>query len=590
MMPYVWIAIGLRTALGLVFALVLWPSPAGAQDLGGFSIQSFDTQLTIESNSDMVVEERIVVEFHEPRRGIYRTIPVRYSDPRGYSYDLNLRLLGVTDDQGQRYQTQVTHQGRNINIRIGDPDRTLTGSVVYTVRYRVHDALSRFGDFDEIYWNATGNEWSAPIGRSSATVRLPASVGPEQLTAAGYTGAFGMDGRDVEITYPEPGVVQFVTTRQLGPLEGLTVAVGFPQGVVTFPSAAVRAARLLGDNWIALLPFAWLGFLLHRYRRYGRDPDPGASIMVTYEPPPNLSPAAVGTLIDERVDPADITATVVDLAVRRHLTIRVESQPRLFGVFHKEETVFQRELGRDADELTPHERRVLTALFETGDEVSTSDLNNKFYTHLPEIRRTLYDRLAADGYFDGSPEKVRNRWIGLGVVAAVLTGGAAFGWMAWRGVGPPAVPLIPILSGGLTMLAFLGFSRAMPRRTEKGAAARRWALGFQEFAHRVEGERLEAAAEDPRYEFETLLPYAMALGVAADWARKYEGIYDRRPPDWYVGPHSGSGFSTRSFEQSLSGAMSRTSQTMTSSPRSSSGSGGGGSSGGGGGGGGGGSW
>jgi uncharacterized membrane protein len=90
--------------------------------------------------------------------------------------------------------------------------------------------------------------------------------------------------------------------------------------------------------------------------------------------------------------------------------------------------------------------------------------------------------------------------------------------------------------------------------------------------------------------FEALLPYAMALGVADDWAKKFTDIYIEQPPVWFVGHANARAFSTLSFERSLSTAMSRASQSMTASPRSSSGSGGGGSSGGGGGGGGGGSW
>jgi uncharacterized membrane protein len=162
--------------------------------------------------------------------------------------------------------------------------------------------------------------------------------------------------------------------------------------------------------------------------------------------------------------------------------------------------------------------------------------------------------------------------------------------MALRGISPPASAIVPIVTGVLTLVAFLLFARAMPRRTRKGAEARQWALGFQEFATRVEADRLERAAADPRHAFEALLPYAMALGVADEWAEKFEGIYEGRPPTWYGGPVTSHGLSTRSFERSLSGAMAATSRHMTASPRSSSGSGGGGFSGGGGGGGGGGSW
>ncbi|HEY0872562.1 MAG TPA: DUF2207 domain-containing protein [Vicinamibacterales bacterium] len=586
---------GLRTAAILGIAVIGIVASAArtatAQtDRGAYEIRNFETTLTVEENSDLLVEERIDVFFQEPRHGIFRTIPVRYSDPKGYAYSLGLRLLSVTGENGASYEAKLTNEGRYVKIRIGDPDRTVEGAVTYVIRYRVRDALTQFPEHDEIYWNATGHEWNATIARSSATVRLPGSPAVESLRFAGYTGAFGMAERAVEITHPAPGVVRFVTTRPLGPLEGLTIAVGFPQGLVTFPSAAVRAGRIAADNWIILLPFGWLVFLFRRYRVYGRDPEGAAVVMVRHEPPTGLTPGDIGTLIDERVDTSDITATVVDLAVRRYLTIRIEERDRLFGLMTRQVTVFSREPEPQGDALKPHERSTLMALFATGDEVEASDLANRFYRHIPGIQRALYDRLVQEGYFAASPEKIRTRWKVLGMVAAAATGAAGFAWMSFRAVGPPAEVVVPILAAVLTFLAFAVFSRAMPRRTRKGVEARGWALGFQEFATRVEGDRLERAAADPRLTFERLLPYAMALGIGAAWAKKFEGVYAGGAPAWYVGQGHSHGFSTRTFEQDLSGAMSSVGRSMTASPRSSSGSGGGGSSGGGGGGGGGGSW
>lgn len=232
----------------------------------------------------------------------------------------------------------------------------------------------------------------------------------------------------------------------------------------------------------------------------------------------------------------------------------------------------------------------MNALFASGDEVRASDLKNRFYTHIPGIRRALYDQLVRKEHFERSPESTRNRWILWGLVAGGGTGLAAAGWVLLRGITAPAAVVVPVVTGVLTSLLFWSFARAMPRRTLKGAQARQWALGFQEFATRVEADRLEREGADPRRAFEALLPYAMALGVADEWADRFEGIYKGRQPDWYVGAATGHTFSTRAFERSLTGAMAATSRNMTASPRSSSGSGGGGSSGGGGGGGGGGSW
>lgn len=573
----------------LLGLLVLLAGPAAA-DLGGYVIHRFDTQLTVEKNATLLVEERLEVEFSEPRHGIYRTIPVRYTDRRGFAYSLNVERVSVTDETGQRYDTQLSDEGRYQKIRIGDAERMVEGRIVYVIRYRVRDALGQFPDHDELYWNATGNEWNTTIGTATAVVRLPAALSKESLEAAGYSGPFGSRARDVKVTYPGPGLVRFESIGSFGALEGMTVAVGWPHGHVKFPTALERAGRFLVDNWIVLLPFAWLGFLWRRYRRLGRDPDPELSGMVQYEPPAGLTPGAVGTLIDERADLADITATVVHLAIRRHLTIRQEERSQLFGLVQRDETVFKREPAPEGDTLAPHEAKVMNALFAAGDEVDARSLANKFYTSIPGIQAALYEQLVGKGCFDTSPEKVRSSYVGWGFVAAFATGGVAAAWLLFRGAGQPVLPVYPFVLGVLVLVVFGVFSVAMPRRTKAGVRARHWALGFQEYARRVEGDRLERSAADPRATFEALLPYAMALGVASVWARRFEGIYENEAPRWYVGQHAGRGFSTASFEQSLSTGMSRAGQSMTASPRSSSGSGGGGSSGGGGGGGGGGSW
>lgn len=579
-----------RLAAMLVLAGSLLVAAAARADRGGYVVHRFDTQVTVKPDAGIDVVERLEVEFSAPRHGIYRTIPVRYSDPRGFAYSLGLRAIRVTDEAGHSIPTKVTDQGRYTNIRIGDADREVEGRVVYVIRYQVRDALGHFPEYDEIYWNATGNEWNATIEHATATVRLPARLDARQLETAGYTGGLGSRQHDVTITHPEPGVVRFESTGSFAPLEGLTVAVGWPHGHVRFPSAWERLGSLLLDNWVVLLPFAWLAFLYERYRRFGRDPDPEDSVMVQYQPPPGITPGGAGTLVDESADLVDITATVVDLAIRRHLTILTEQRSQLFGLAQRDETVFQRESPPPTDALAPHEQMVLDALFASGERVAASELANKFYAHIPRIQGALYALLVEKGYFDSSPQSVRTRYIMFGFLAAIVTGVLAAGWLALRGLNGPVLILIPILSGALSWLVFGLFSGAMPRRTPAGVRMRRWALGFQEFARRTSEDQLQRAAADPRASFEALLPFAMALGVGSDWARKFEGIYRQQPPQWYVGSHDGRGFSTHDFERSLSSAMARTSTSMTASPRSSSGSGGGGSSGGGGGGGGGGSW
>jgi hypothetical protein len=225
----------LMLALGCALA-----SSAAAADRGGYVIEDFHTDITVLENSDIVVEERIEVDFTETRHGIYRMIPVRYTDPRGFAYSMDVRVLEVYNEVGRKYQVKTTNEGRYISLRIGSPDRTVRGHVVYVIRYAVQNALGNFPEHDEIYWNATGNEWEAKILAASATVRLPAPLLSDSLEAQAYTGSFGSRAQAAEISYPEPGMVHFKALTGLNQLEGLSVAVGWPKGYVKFPSLTGR--------------------------------------------------------------------------------------------------------------------------------------------------------------------------------------------------------------------------------------------------------------------------------------------------------------------------------------------------------------
>ena len=118
-------------------------------------------------------------------------------------------------------------------------------------------------------------------------------------------------------------------------------------------------------------------------------------------------------------------------------------------------------------------------------------------------------------------------------------------------------------------------------------------LGFQEFMNRAEKDKIERMKEMNL--FSQYLPYAIALDVADNWAKAFEGIC-QDPPDWYVSPGGFRTFTPYTFVHSMNSVTSSLASAMFSAPRGSGGSGGGGgfggggSSGGGFGGGGGGSW
>jgi uncharacterized membrane protein len=367
------------------------------------------------------------------------------------------------------------------------------------------------------------------------------------------------------------------TNRGLGMREGLTIVVGWNPGVVHRPTAVEKTTDALSSNLPLLVPPLVFFGMYRLWRSRGRDPEL-APITTLYEPPAQMTPAELGTLIDGKPDMRDITATIVDLAVRGYLHIAEIQNERFFGLWSDKDYTFT--LTKDRNEwptLKAHERDLLRAMFgSSGDVVTLSDLKNTFYKNLPGLRDELYGRLVRDGFYAGRPDHVRVLYIVGGVVAGMLIG-LTSGWIL---ISLGMQPVAGVIAGILSALIIAWFGWFMPSRTTRGTRELEKILGFREFLSRVEADRLDRTIKTPAM-FEKFLPYAMALGVEDNWARTFDGIYTQ-PPTWYTGPGGVTTFHPTSLTRNLGVMSTAAASTMASAPRSSGGSGfSGGSSGGG---------
>ncbi len=570
----------------------------GQTQAGGRSwrIDSFRADIRVDEAGDLHVTETIRPRFEGRYNGIYRVIPVEHEQWR-FRRNVVLKVLSVTDGEGQDLRYETSRERGHIEVKVWIPDAVDTVRTV-AISYRVERALLFFdaddaGDergesvreaTDELYWNVTGTEWPVPIGAASAIVTLPQDV--TGVRARAFTGAFGSQGSDADVVVG-PSRVEVQTQRELGFREGLTVGVAWDAGVVSRPSAIDRMSMWMMANWPLFFPFIAFAFMYRRWSERGRDPALGA-IEPQYKPPGGLSPAEVGVVIDNTADVRDITATLVDLAVRGYLTIEEIDSSKLFGLMDSSDYVFRRTGKREA-ELAPHEKALLQAVFQGGKRRELSDLKNKFYRKLPGLKSQLLHALIEHRVYEEHPQRVIWKYVGLGVLVGVVIffgGGLATSVI-------PLAPLAVVLSAAASVLVIVGFATVMPARTRQGTELLRQVKGFERFLERVESDRFRKMITGPEM-FEQYLPYAMALGVETRWVGAFAEMY-REPPRWYVGHGmAGRAFSVHMFASSLNKMTSQTHTAMMQAPRSvgqsSFGGGGGGFSGGGFGGGGGGAF
>jgi uncharacterized protein (TIGR04222 family) len=594
----------LRSTFAAAALLVLFAAPAWAQSTQEV-IHDYTVEIQILSDGHLKITETIDYDFGSTRHhGIFRTIPTRFP------YDeVNDRIYPINDVSAQSDapdDVDVSEEGSFTKIRVGDPDVEISGRHTYTLTYRVEGALNSFPDHDELYWNAIGDEWQAPIERARVTVTAPGSI--QRVTCfQGYQGSTEPCAR----SNARGETATFSPGRALDPFEGMTVVVAIPKGAVPEPKpilderwSAGRAFSLnAGTATAVAVLLAVLGGTLFRlWSREGRDRrflgSPIDQVMgtrsaedetvplgegdfeapVEFAPPENVRPGQIGTVLDERANVIDVTATIVDLAGRGFLLI--QEIPH-HGLFSKADWNLIR-LEKDETELLPYEKELLDALFRDGNEVKVSELKTTFAERLHAVEQSLYEDAMREKWFRARPDHVRTRWAGRGVLLTVLGGGLTFvlaRWTHWGLVG------IPVILGGVALALM---ARWMPARTAKGTAMLRRIRGFRTVIATAETHMSRWAEEENV--FTRYLPYAIVFGLTKKWAKAFEDLgLAVDTSSWYVGPHP---FTALAFADSIDGFAVTTGGTLASTPASSgsSGFGGGGYSGGGGGGGGGGSW
>lgn len=530
-------------------------------------IERFNADIVVNQNGTINVKESILYDFSNlERHGIFRTIPFTKRNENNKRVDLKFEGFSVTNDKGQEYKFEKSTENEQIVLKIGDPDKTVAGIHTYNISYTVSGTLGYFDDYDELYWNITGNSWNVPIRYSFTKITLPSEVKSESIQSICFTGSYGSQESNCEISI-ENNSINIESKNSLESFEGFTAVVGFPKNTVSYLPPEVYVSfweKPVGKLtifgiiitalfWYLILPV----ILVIRYFRHGRDPYVGKAVTAWYDPPETkngrkLSPTETGALLDENVDVRDIFAAVVDLARRGYLKIREEEKKKFSLVYINKP--------KKSDVLLPFEKKLLDGIFEGKTEIKLKDV--KFYKTVQDVQNLIYENLEKEGFFPHNPKSVRTKYYILGTFA--------------------------IMSFNL-VLAFIAFfiGRIMPRKTLFGAQSANVARGIKNFL--TSQERQLNYQGNKQLFFEKLLPFAVAFGVEKNWAERFKD-FNLKNPDWYQSSTT-SHFTTAAFLNSLNNSYSNFSTSSTPpSSSSSSGFSGGGFSGGGGGGGGGGSW
>ena len=612
-------------------------------------IVEFASEVDVQPSGDVLVTENIMVvaEGRQIRRGIYRDFPTRYPQRNGQRVTVPFEVESVRrNGQPEDWHTESISNG--VRVYFGSADRMLDhGQHRYELTYRTSRQIGFFDDFDELYWNVTGNAWDFTIERASVVVNLPSGADADDLRLDAYTGRQGEQGGNAIGEVVSDSRVRFETTSRLAAREGLTIAVGFPKGLVREPTAAEKREMFVQDYRVVIYgvlgTFAVAFWYLFAWVRVGRDPESGA-IYPRYDAPEGYSPAMLRYVWRMGYDKTCLAAALVSLAVKGALRLDKED----------DDFVAER-LGGETESAT--ERKLLTKLLDsTGDRLVFKQSNHS------EIRASLKaHEKALSGRMEGRYFQLNRWWVIPGIVLSIVTLAAMVlslpgeekfiaGFLAvhqtvwnlgtavllmrvyrsWRDLKGVtgllgAVLLtafsIPFAIASVVVLGLFGhmigwvpgvivvvigvfnglFWSWMRAPTLRGRKLLDQIEGLRLYLTVAEREDIEQRHGDapPQTfeEFERLLPYAVALDAADTWAERFAGeieaaarVGTAQSRHWYPATVSDGRFTAAGLGSALGSSLASATASASTAPGSSSGGGGGGFSGGGGGGGGGGGW
>lgn len=524
-------------------------------------IDDYAVQLTIHTDGSVQVQEQIDYDFEGIlRHGIVRSIPVAQSTWFGRR-SIDFKVLDIQRDNHDEAFV-MEDSGQFKDIKIGDADNTITGKNKYNIVYQVDRVLNHDAQVAELYWNVIGTDWDVPIVHGEVKVQLPKNASKQEVDFKCYVGKINSTTELCKVDFDDKGIIRATAERELEAHEGMTILVHFPVSAVEQPTWLENMFWWLWENWALLLPVVVLPLLFLLWFTKGRDAKGKGTVIAQYDPPQDVLPTLMGTIIDTKVDLRDITGGIIWLAEQGYLTITRTEQKKLLTTA----TDYQLDLLKPINTIPVGiEQQVAQAFFLSGNSMTLSSLKNNttFAGMLNNVKSEAYKQLVTRKYFRSNPNTIRLLYgIGAVAVAGVLIASA-------KG------DILHIITAVINGVLIFGFGMIMPAKTKLGAEMKEYILGFKLFLSVTDKERFKfhnAPDKNPK-QFMEYLPYAIALGVETQWSDQFKDITIQNP-GWYHGGYAGAILASQ-FAHDMSQFSTHTQSSVRSASYSNTHSGGG---------------
>ena len=290
----------------LVFGIFFFLK-ASSQD---FTVDYAKVDIYLSEEGYFDVVENYDITFTAPKHGIYRTIQTQYDIKTEDGTDENRKIdIENIDVSKHKYSTTpffARKASNDLEIKIGDKDKTIIGPEHYEIKYRVYNAFLYGEENTHFYWNIKPDNWLAPFKKLDFTIHIPESIDLALDNIYVYSGERGQSAFSpyFEVSYDD-GVFLVKSIRDFNSATGESVT-----ALVKLPFGSIKEIKPFWPFWT---DYGWtiiLGALVFVFylvwNKYGKDDKVIAT--TSYFPPSGIDPAMAGYLIDDKGDTEDLIA------------------------------------------------------------------------------------------------------------------------------------------------------------------------------------------------------------------------------------------------------------------------------------------
>lgn len=381
-----------------------------------YDIAAYNVDVKVNTDNVLDVTETITADFHEEKHGIYRKIPLSAQidsledNTIVKKHISDIRNISVTDEKGKAIAYEKSVEGENLELKIGEGDKTLKGKYTYVIKFSYDIGKDNNKEYDELYYKLIGHEWDTAISNITFQVHMPKDFDKNNVSIT--SGFSNSEALDEQVSYIINGntIEGKVNALFLPPGTGVTIRAKLPEEYFYgFKDEKNIDLTLLYEIFVGS---SFLLFLV-----WGRNKRIYASEEISL--PDNLNPAEAGYLLEGNIKSRHTVALIIYWANKGYLNICSDLN-----------NDFVLTKLREADnEMKDYEKLMFNKLFEERATVTAKELNNNFYSTVSTVNASIVR------YFNDSTKSLYTKTGVLAQWFSFIFAGLSIGLMVGKTVG-----------------------------------------------------------------------------------------------------------------------------------------------------------